>query len=192
MGKDFPHQTGYEPQQIFEKDGILWSTLPGSIGYLIGSNGEVIGRRGKPLIGSVSAKGYPRVKIFDLNNKQKTVTRHRLVAEAFIPNPLNKPQVNHIDADKSNNCISNLEWVTNDENHSHKMRMGLNNTPPGEASHRAKMSNEDALCIYMDERDYLEISEEYGVSMASVYSIKGRRSWRYITEGMDAIGYSFI
>lgn len=71
-------------------------------------------------------KGYGRIEIHTIEGKKKTPSVHRLVALAFIPNPDNKPQVNHIDGDKLNNHINNLEWVTNQENHNHKMKMGLN------------------------------------------------------------------
>lgn len=70
-------------------------------------------------------KGYPRV-YFDKDKKTKFVPVHRLVALAFIPNPENKPQVNHIDGNKHNNCVDNLEWCTNRENQLHAIRTGLN------------------------------------------------------------------
>lgn len=63
-------------------------------------------------------KGYMKVLLCDKGREQyKTV--HRLVAEAFIPNPDGKPQVNHIDGNKQNNHVSNLEWATNSENQLH-------------------------------------------------------------------------
>lgn len=70
-------------------------------------------------------KGYLRVYLDD-NRKTKFISVHRLVAIVFIPNELEKPQVNHIDGVKTNNNVENLEWVTNQENQLHAIRMGLN------------------------------------------------------------------
>ncbi|WP_339008567.1 NUMOD4 motif-containing HNH endonuclease [Fusobacterium varium] len=63
-------------------------------------------------------EGYLSVDLYK-NNIQKTVRVHRLVAEAFIENSLNKETVNHIDGDKSNNCVGNLEWATYREQNIH-------------------------------------------------------------------------
>lgn len=66
-------------------------------------------------------KGYLRVRLYK-NSVASNQRIHRLVAEAFIPNPENKPQVNHIDENKTNNRVDNLEWVTNKENCNHGTR----------------------------------------------------------------------
>lgn len=70
---------------------------------------------GKILKQTTNWAGYKRVGLL-VNGKQKIFSVHRLVAEAFIPNPENKPTVNHIDENKSNNFVSNLEWATVEEN----------------------------------------------------------------------------
>lgn len=67
--------------------------------------------------------GYLTVSLWK-NNTGKTLHVHRLVAEAFIPNPLNKPEVNHIDADKTNANVRNLEWCTREENIQHAYNIG--------------------------------------------------------------------
>ena len=66
-------------------------------------------------------KGYLRLSLCK-EGKLKLFRIHRLVAEAFIPNPNNLPQVNHKDENKENNCISNLEWCTNEYNHNYGTR----------------------------------------------------------------------
>lgn len=69
---------------------------------------------------SIDRYGYIRYSL-SKNNKQYHRQAHRLVAEAFIPNPNNKPQVNHIDGKKHNNRVDNLEWNTASENISHRV-----------------------------------------------------------------------
>lgn len=80
------------------------------------------GRIFKKLDPPVSSSGYKFVRI-----GPKSQPLHRVVASAFIPNPENKPQVNHIDGDKTNNAVSNLEWVTAQENCVHAYVTGLRN-----------------------------------------------------------------
>lgn len=75
----------------------------------------------KILKGHEDEFGYIRLHL-SKNSKTKSSKLHRLVAKAFIPNPENKPQVNHIDENKTNNIVSNLEWVTAKENVNHGTR----------------------------------------------------------------------
>jgi hypothetical protein len=69
-------------------------------------------------------KGYKRICLTK-NKKEKNLHVHRLVAQAFIPNPQNKPFINHIDGNKQNNCVTNLEWCDYDENNNHAYENGL-------------------------------------------------------------------
>lgn len=80
-------------------------------------------RKGKILIGRNDGGGYLMVALYK-NRKRKDIKIHRLVAQAFIPNIENKPEINHIDRNKNNNSDSNLEWVTSKENSIHFIETG--------------------------------------------------------------------
>lgn len=84
--------------------------------YEVSTWGRVFNTRtGKYVRQEVHDKGYMRVDLYN-GAGRKHCKVHRLVAEAFIPNPDGKQQINHIDGNNQNNSISNLEWVTNEEN----------------------------------------------------------------------------
>lgn len=87
--------------------------------YFVTSDGKCY-RNGKEIKGYVSTKGYVKVEIWE-NNKRKTTGLHRMVAECYIENPYQKPQINHRDGNKKNNNITNLEWVTQEQNIQHRL-----------------------------------------------------------------------
>jgi hypothetical protein len=73
---------------------------------------------------SLNKRGYLYIWLCK-NAKYKGFRIHRIVAKTFIPNPENKPQVNHIDRNVLNNCVDNLEWCTNSENMNHAKTTGF-------------------------------------------------------------------
>ena len=103
-----------------------WRTISKAPRYKISIDGEVYSLISQKIkLSYPDKKGYMRVQLYLPKGITVTHKVHRLVAQTFIPNPDNKPQVNHMDGDKTNNHISNLEWVTNAENMKHAMESGL-------------------------------------------------------------------
>lgn len=91
------------------------------------------------------------------NKTKKQVKIHRIVAEAFIPNPLKLPEVNHINGDKSDNRVCNLEWVTRQENIAHSYRIGLRKS-------KRKLTKDEVLMVK-------KLREKYGVKLKDISKI---------------------
>ncbi len=104
----------------------MWTSVNGFPLYMVSSMGRIRSlRNGRILKGGLDSDGYRTVLLYPETGKRKNVRWHRLVAEHFIPNPENKPQVNHKDGNKDNNQVDNLEWVTAQENVRHSHDTGL-------------------------------------------------------------------
>ena len=128
-------------------------------------------------------KGYLKVSFY-VNGKDKRFFVHRLVLMTFNPvEGMEKLQVNHIDGNKQNNYVGNLEWCTNSENQKHAYRIGLNKSKPGEQNPSAKLTEQEVIEIadmIMAGVTHKEIAERFGISTITVSAIRSKRHWEYI------------
>ena len=133
-----------------------WRDIPGYEGFYQGSDlGNVRSIRFNKIrnMKSWDSHGYRAVELC-MNNNRYTVGIHRLVALTFIPNPENKPEVNHKDRNKSNNNVENLEWVTQSENVAHAYRHGVEPRP----THQDQPFQKEILDI-IENKKYFSIRE---------------------------------
>jgi len=163
-----------------------WSPVPGRP-YEVSDLGR-LRRANRVLHPYCDSYGYPCADLRAGGRRQRK-RMHRLVAAAFIPNPGNKPEVNHIDADRRNNHVQNLEWVTRQENASHAVSLGLMCGPPprrGEAHHAAKLTRFDVLEIRRrcgtGTYRRKQIADEYGVTRAAIGLIARKRNWAWLED----------
>lgn len=132
-------------------------------------SGELFSKRtNKFLKQHLSTSGYLTVAT-KVEGKDICFRVHRLVAEAFIPNPYNKPEVNHIDGNKTNNYVTNLEWCTSKENIAHAVDSGLLVGRRGVDNCNAKLTLEQVKEI---KRLYKPYSREFGTrALAKKYGV---------------------
>ena len=128
--------------------------------------------------------GYPMVDLFK-DKQSKMMLVHRLVATAFIPNPKQKPQVNHIDHDRANNDVSNLEWCTPSENIKHCFNNGRHpgSGLKGTQMHTAKLNELQVRIIKKSSKEELTgvyLAKTFGVSHTVIYKIRRKEIWKHV------------
>lgn len=146
--------------------------------YYVDEYGEVYNKNFKKLKQKIKKTGYCELGLIQLDGSVKWCLIHRLVAQTYIENPENKPFVNHIDGNKLNNCVDNLEWVTHQENMDHAKRTKLIHY--GERNKNSVLTEELAhkICKLLQEgyRNY-DITKMFSLGDGIVSSIRLGVTW---------------
>lgn len=106
---------------------MTWKKIKQNENYSINENGEIRNDKTNKILSQTlnSGNGYMCIDLY-CNNKRTKYCVHRLLAEAFLPNPENKPCIDHIDGNRQNNALENLRWATYSENNSRFRTIGVN------------------------------------------------------------------
>lgn len=151
----------------------------GRVKRLISRNSGVAGSILKHFL----VTGYPSVNLTHPGRGRKSVRIHRLVAEAFLPLPQDMTEVNHIDATRDNNHVSNLEWVNAAGNRRHAYEFGALSAE-GEQNGHSKLTErgvrEIRSCLPLSKPQQQRLAARLGVSPGTVRDVAARRTWSHI------------
>ena len=164
---------GYEGLYAITKDGRVWSYPKDCKNHFT---------KGRYLKIKSKSNGYHRV-VLAKDRKYTNKYIHRLVAQAFITNLENKPEINHINCIKTDNRIENLEWVTCKENMKHARENNLYLGSVLELRSRGRLTKGNILKIrnkMNNNNKYKDVAREYGISMSTVNHIKHKRIYSYV------------
>lgn len=157
-----------QAEQWIPLSGIECSYSVSSLGRVRRETTRTSGKSGAILVGAVASNGYLRMTLM-YPKKQKCVLAHRLVAGAFIPNPNNLTQVNHINGDKLDNRAVNLEWCTPSRNKRHAIDV-LGRRPAFGADHYRAILNETQVRI-IRACERLSVSRGWQTSLARLWGV---------------------
>lgn len=160
----------------------VWEDIKEATGYQVGNMGRIkslnkhdeIGRHHLLKLREARKDSYLKV---DLDKYNWRPSVHRLVALYFVPNPENKPFVNHKDGNKQNNVYHNLEWVTRSENNKHACEV-LKKTKTKEQ----RLKHNEVLYILISTETVQSLCIKYNVSATTIWGIKTGRTWNKITK----------
>ena len=170
-----------------------WRAIAGFDRYEVSSLGGVRRKlkgedRYRVLHPHPTRKGYLVVQLYRLGRKKKAKV-HRLVAIAFIGIPFPGQQTNHIDCDKKNNRVSNLQWCTSKQNSDHAVAHGL--YPHGENHHLSVLSDDDVELIRSEYAQggctHLQLADKFGVVKSTISKIMQGRSRNSASARADGV-----
>ena len=154
--------------------------------YMISNLGRVKSlRTGKILKKRLTFDGYVKVTL-TINYESKDFRVHRLVAEHFIPNPEGKETVNHIDGNKENNSVDNLEWATRSEQLYHAYKLGTKKSQKGCSNVNSKLTEDDVREIRKSYKKgikgygYQALANKYGVDKTTIANIVNYRTYKNV------------
>lgn len=165
----------------------LWKDIPKSEGkYQVSDNGRISSSKffGEVRLLSTYLDGrYTRVTLH-LNGRHIKPLVHRLVMEAFVGPRPDGYEVNHIDGNKLNNALSNLEYTTSSENMKHAFGLGLMKPARGEKHGQAKLTTDDVKKIRIlhatGNSTYSELGKQFGVTLQQIRSVVMRVTWKHV------------
>lgn len=158
-----------------------WADIDGYLGwYKISTAGQIWSAFSDKCIKFAPHvhSGYLKARLKNpTTGRQDTHYLHRLVAKTFLPNPENRPEVNHNDGNRENCSVWNLTWMTKEENMRHAMIYGLGNIK----LKPIEVQSIFYLC-HASDKTQDEIAQMYGVSRGIISAIKNRTSWDFVTD----------
>lgn len=159
----------------------MWLKVPNWEEYEVDENGKVRNiLTGNTIVGDINSAGYQRV-CFYRGKSKKRFFRHRLVAELFIDNPDNLPEVNHKDGNKNNNSVSNLEWSDRTHNEREARRTLIKEYKP--------------YIVYFENGNIqiyefaVDLANNIGVTKRTVLNYLQGKSKGYVNRGITSIQY---
>lgn len=154
----------------------VWKQYPNSC-LKVSNLGNMRGRHNRIVKGCKNNSGYITTTM-NIKGKQTSRRVHRLVAELFIPNPEHKPEVNHLDGNKTNNRVDNLEWVTRSENELHAFRTGLKDLS---RENHPQSKVDEKIADIIRRMDGIvptnAVAELFGISRTHVKAIQKGKYW---------------
>lgn len=159
----------------------IWKTVKNFKDYEISNFGVIKNKNTNKILKQNFNKTNEYIYVNIYNKKLSTVSRsvHRLMAETFLP----KIQVNHINGDKSNNTLDNLEWSNGSLNTAHAYKLGLIKSHIGESARNVKLTEEIVLNIRKDKAlgiGVTEISKKYNIKLGTISSVYYGKNWKHL------------